>query len=238
MLSPLKWTTFQTGVLVLGTPSPLFPWLERVPLKKPLSSLPHWNWLPTLTRYPGNFCSVTSLKQFAHVSLQDNFRIAQLIFPDYNLSGLSLLRVRLLALEEQFHWSVTCFEGLLAAVTFASGVTCSNSLVKNQGALQNRTGMWSCELLLEGGPWEGAEWFFSPLPPWQHHFSWWNYHPLFLLAALLQAVCVKNHHFFCQAVLTGIWSLNSNCSLIAFLSTIHNLPGLLVYFGRSRDVSQ
>lgn len=84
-----------------------------------------------------------------------------------------------------------------------------------------------------------AEWFFSPVPPLQHRFSWQNYHPLFLLAALLQAVCVKNHHFFfCQAVLTGSWSLNSNCSLIASLPTIQNLPSLLVYFGISRDVNQ
>lgn len=79
--------------------------------------------------------------------------------------------------------------------------------------------------------------------PLQHRFSWQNYHPLFLLAALLQAVCVKNHHFcvcvcVCQAVLTGSWSLNSNCSLIASLPTIQNLPSLLVYFGISRDVNQ
>ena len=78
---------------------------------------------------------VKSLKQFAHVSLQDNFRIPQLIFPYYNLSGLSLLRVRLLAFEEQFHLLVTSFEGLLAAVTFASGVTCPHGLVKSQGVL-------------------------------------------------------------------------------------------------------
>lgn len=113
--------------------------------------------------------------------------------------------------------------GLLTLVGLPSG------LGKNQGTLQVQD-------LGVGGV--GAEWFFSPLPPLQHHFSWQNYHPLFLLAALLQAVCVKNYHFFCQAVLTGIWSLNSNCSLIAFLSTIQNLPGLFVYFGISRDINQ
>lgn len=43
---------------------------------------------------------------------------------------------------------------------------------------------------------------------------------------------------FCQTVLTGIWSLNSNCSLIAFLPATQNLPGLLVHFGISKDVNQ
>lgn len=34
----------------------------------------------------------------------------------------------------------------------------------------------------------------SPLPI-AAPFTWQNHHPLFLLAALLQAVCAKNHHF-------------------------------------------
>lgn len=91
---------------------------------------------------------------------------------------------------------------------------------------------------------EGAGLFFSP-HPFQHPFSWQNYHPLFLLAALLQVVCLrktkqdktKKHIFFGQAVLTGIWPLNSNHSLITFLPAIQNLPGLLVHFGIGRDVS-
>ena len=43
------------------------------------------------------------------------------------------------------------------------------------------------------------------------------------------SVCEKP--FFGQVVLTWVWPLNSNCSLIAFLPTVQNLPRLLVYFG-------
>lgn len=65
------------------------------------------------------------------------------------------------------------------------------------------SGLGHGPVALEGGLGE----LFSPLPPPQHHFSWQSHHPLFWLAVLLQAVCVKNHHFFfCQAVLTVIWS--------------------------------
>lgn len=147
-----------------------------------------------------------------------------MVFPDYNLSGLSLLRVRPLAFEEQFHLHVTCFEGLLAAVKFASGITCPDGLVKNQGALLNRTGIWSRELLLEGGVHRrGQNGALSPTPM-TAAFELAELPPtVFVGSAIASCVCEKPP-FFCQAVLTGIWSLNSNCSLIALLSTIHNLP--------------
>lgn len=68
-----------------------------------------------------------------------------------------------------------------------------NGFMKNWRALQE----WDWDVAQElatGKEYRGES--FSPLPVLQHHFSWQNYHPLFLLAALLQAVCVKNHHFF------------------------------------------
>ena len=50
-------------------------------------------------------------------------------------------------------------------------------------------------------------------------------------ACVCVCVCVSvcEKPFFGQVVLTWVWSLNSNCSLIAFLPTVQNLPHLILW---------
>ena len=110
-----------------------------------------------------------------------------------------------------------------------------HGLVKNRNLCRVGNGMWPSGSLLEGSPWEGAGCILWPPPLLQPHLSWQTHHPPFLLATLLPDVCVwKTTIFFGQAVLTGVWSLNSNWSLIAFFPTNQNLPSLPLYFGLSR----
>lgn len=76
-----------------------------------------------------------------------------------------------------------------------------------------------------------------PLPPLQNPFNWQLPPAVSVGSTTASCVCVKTT-IFCQTVLTGIWSLNSNCSLIAFLPTNQNLPRLPLHFGIYKDVNQ
>lgn len=110
-------------------------------------------------------------------------------------------------------------------------------LVKNQEGLQKQD--WDVAKWIAAGKrvcGRGQNGSSGPCPHYRtvlagrittHWFCWQHYCKL----------CMLKTTIFCQAVLTIIWFLNSNCSLIAFLPTIQNLPGLLVYFGISTDVS-
>lgn len=163
-------------------------------------------------------------------------RIILAFFPSsFDINGLCLLWVRGLCQGRVFTYSRWVLGGwaVLTLMLFAQ-TSPPNCFRKRWAPWGNRA---SCggQGLLE----REREIVCGSAPfPITAPFSWQSRHPLFLLAALLQAVYAKNHHFFVKLFWQGFLSLNSNSSLIAFLPIIQNFLVLLIYHGISKAMSQ